>query len=311
MFEKWITCEHERTRLVSSPLCGHLLSFAMKMDSEGYAPSTLRRYLLAGEAFGRWLAEQQCSIEQADEVRIRAYIESLPRQAQAGRARGRLPTTASGVCKLAELLRAQAVMPPMPSPERGAVDQCVEAFEQHLTDVAGLAIGTCHIYGRFARALLVARFGTAEPDWQALDADFVSEFVRGQAARSKGSGYRAPVTATRAFLRFLVGQGRVADGIVGAVPTVRQWKHASLPNYLSTEQLAAVFDACTSATPVGRRDRAIVTTLASLGMRACEIASMRLDDIRWHDGTIVVRAGKSRRERMLPLPNPDYSRRGA
>jgi site-specific recombinase XerD len=110
------------------------------------------------------------------------------------------------------------------------------------------------------------------------------------------------VTATRAFLRFLIGRGLIADGLVGAVPSVRQWKHASLPRYLSVEDLAAVFTGREAATHVGRRDRAILMILARLGLRSCALASLRLDDIRWHEGLVLVRGAKSRRERALPLP---------
>jgi site-specific recombinase XerC len=92
-----------------------------------------------------------------------------------------------------------------------------------------------------------------------------------------------PVTATRAFLRFLVGQGLVGDGIAGAVPTVRTWKHASLPHYISTEQVTRTIVGCSAVTPVGLRDRAILAVLAGFGVRACELAALRLDDIHWRE----------------------------
>ena len=42
------------------------------------------------------------------------------------------------------------------------------------------------------------------------------------------SAPRSPVTATRAFLRFLATRGVVPAGIKGTVPTIREWKHAGL-----------------------------------------------------------------------------------
>ena len=52
--------------------------------------------------------------------------------------------------------------------------------------------------------------------------------------------------------------------------------------------------------PVGRRDRAILLLLARLGLRAGDIVQLRLTDIDWEAGWLVV-SGKSRRQTRLPL----------
>lgn len=48
------------------------------------------------------------------------------------------------------------------------------------------------------------------------------------------------------------------------------------------------------------RDRAIILLLARLGLRASEVANLKLTDIDWKNGRLAV-AGKSRREEWLPL----------
>jgi site-specific recombinase XerD len=52
---------------------------------------------------------------------------------------------------------------------------------------------------------------------------------------------------------------------------------------------------------VGRRDFAILVLLARLGLRAGEVAALRLTDVDWRAGELVIR-GKGRREERLPLP---------
>jgi site-specific recombinase XerD len=42
--------------------------------------------------------------------------------------------------------------------------------------------------------------------------------------------------------------------------------------------------------------------LARLGLRAGEVVRLQLDDIDWRAGNVLIRAGKNRRERVLPLP---------
>ena len=207
---------------------------------------------------------------------LQLYLAGLGRYPLRGYPNGRLPPAASGVLKLADLLRARGAMPTAaPVRSAGAGDALLAAFQHHLVRVVGTSVGTCRMYGRYASALLVDRFGGRDPDWSTFGADDVSHFVRSQAAKLKPSACRPPVTATRAFLRFLVSQGLVRDGLAGAIPTVPQWRHASLPHHLSTKQATAVVAKCSTATAVGRRDRAIVIMMVRLGIRVSDVASLR------------------------------------
>jgi integrase len=60
---------------------------------------------------------------------------------------------------------------------------------------------------------------------------------------------------------------------------------------------------CGDKTALGLRDRTIITLLARMGLRAGEAARLRLDDIDWTEGRLIIRAGKTKRERVLPLTN--------
>ena len=54
------------------------------------------------------------------------------------------------------------------------------------------------------------------------------------------------------------------------------------------------------STPRGRRDYAILLLLARLGLRASEIVSLELGDIRWRSGELVIH-GKGQMVEHLPL----------
>jgi len=103
------------------------------------------------------------------------------------------------------------------------------------------------------------------------------------------------------FLRFLATQNLIRPGLDGAVPTLRQWKLATLPKHFSDDEVARMLDACDVKTSRGLRDRALLLLLSRLGMRAAEVLQLHLSDIDWKEGTILVRAGKSYRDRLLPL----------
>ena len=65
--------------------------------------------------------------------------------------------------------------------------------------------------------------------------------------------------------------------------------------------MSALLASCDPDTATGRRDLAILTVLVRLGLRAGEVAALRLDDIDWRRGEITVRGKGNRRDR-LPLP---------
>jgi site-specific recombinase XerD len=75
---------------------------------------------------------------------------------------------------------------------------------------------------------------------------------------------------------------------------------AGLPKRLGPDQVQQLLGSCDTTSVTGVRDLAILTLLVRLGLRACEVAGLSLDDIDWRRGEIVVR-GKGRAER-LPLP---------
>jgi integrase len=76
---------------------------------------------------------------------------------------------------------------------------------------------------------------------------------------------------------------------------------ARLPRCLSEDELVRLIAACNGTTRGRLRDRAIVLMLSRLGLRAGDVARLRLGDIDWRNGVLRV-MGKGRYEVGLPLP---------
>nr|WP_246252745.1 site-specific integrase [Mesorhizobium camelthorni] len=108
-------------------------------------------------------------------------------------------------------------------------------------------------------------------------------------------------TGLRSFLRYLHAEGLVDDDLASAVPSLRTWKHATLPTFLTAPQLDAVLAHCDRSTAAGRRDYAILLMLVRLGLRANEVATLKLDDIDWESGLFSIQ-GKGRQQAVMPLP---------
>jgi site-specific recombinase XerD len=85
------------------------------------------------------------------------------------------------------------------------------------------------------------------------------------------------------------------------VPTVPEWRLASVPRYIDAEDVARVVSSCDLSTSHGLRDHAILLLLSRLGLRGGEVVAMKLDDIDWKRGTLRL-GGKGRRDALLPLP---------
>jgi site-specific recombinase XerC len=92
-----------------------------------------------------------------------------------------------------------------------------------------------------------------------------------------------------------------------SISTVASPRLASLPQGLEAVTVAAVAGQLRRHTAVGWRDFAILVLLVRLGLRAGEVTALRLDDIDWRAGELVVRGKGSRLDR-LPLPQ-DVGRR--
>ena len=289
-------------RIRSGPLGRWVDDFVDVLAGREYATSTIRRHVRAAAIFSDWLDQQDVAATDIDETLVGRFVSGLSRRPSSTRPSGRQSAVAGGVRLLAAHLWAREVAARRrPVAARCDTDQWLERFNDHLVHVHGLVVGTRRRYRRYAAALLAECAGTPTPDWSRLTVPTTAAFVQTRASRLRPSACRAPVTATRAFLRFLATSGVVPAGIEGAVPTLREWKHASLPRAVAADDVQRVLAAVDETRPGGPRDRAILLLLTRLGLRAGEVAALTVNDIDWHDGSVRV-AGKGGRERRLPLP---------
>src|SRR4029450_1392074 len=113
---------------------------------------------------------------------------------------------------------------------------------------------------------------------------------------------KAVTNALRSFLRFGEFRGEITAGLAAGVPAVATWTTMPpIPRAIAAEHAQRAIDSCDRSTVVGRRDRAVLLLLARLGLRACEIVRLALDDIDWDQGQLRFR-GKGGQESLLPLP---------
>ena len=170
-------------------------------------------------------------------------------------------------------------------------------FKAWLRKHRGASEPTIKLYSRDA-AHLMAALGNDPERWEPAA---IRSFFLDRASRCGAGTVEKLTTSLRAFLRYLAVKGRCRAGLADVVPSYAHWRLADLPRYLSAEQVNRLISACDGDAVGRRRDRAILLLLARLGLRAGDVAQLRLDDIEWETGSLRV-SGKSRYEVRLPLP---------
>jgi integrase len=151
-----------------------------------------------------------------------------------------------------------------------------------------------------AAARFVAEY-TVDGQVGTLTAADVVRAVQDECGRVSVGTAQYFVTALRSFLRFCRMQGLIdAELSIAALP-VTGHRPSQLPKQISSAEAAALLRSCDRRRAIGRRNYAVLLMLLRLGVRAGEVAALRLEDIDWRAGQIVIR-GKGGRDEPLPLP---------
>lgn len=124
---------------------------------------------------------------------------------------------------------------------------------------------------------------------------FLAEQKRKNAAKSTVA---RKLAAVRSFYKFLFREGYITSNPADSVFTPKLNKY--LPDYLDSSQVKHLLSSPSEDTVLGLRDRAILETLYSTGMRAGELVKLDMDDVDLISGAVKV-SGKGRRERMALL----------
>jgi site-specific recombinase XerD len=287
--------------LESGPLGAYLSELATALNQQRYAANSIRQYLRAADAFGRWLIKQEIPLDTVDEYIVQRYVASLRRRATRHRS-NLFPRIAVGLHRLLRSLRQQGVIKPRRElAPLTSTDRFLAEYRHYLEQTLGAAPATVKQHLLFAGRLINFAFKTGAIDWPSLDGETIAQFTLQQTERRSGFGRKAPGYSVRVLLRYLVGRGEVQSGLEAAAPKTREWKHASLPEHLSATEITRVLTTCNDLTDIGRRNYAILLLLSRLGLRACEAIRLRVDDIDWVAGAVTIRASKTHRERRLPL----------
>jgi integrase/recombinase XerC len=181
---------------------------------------------------------------------------------------------------LAEYLRHLAL-------EKNASAHTVKSYREDLTQAV-----------EFFRA----RLGSQSPRAEQM----TTRLLRAHLAWLSEQGYARSTIARRlasirSWCRFLCRQGTLSANPAMGLRGPRQDRR--LPHFVSREDMTRLLEAPPAGTPAGLRDRAILETLYSAGLRVSELTGLDVGDVELGDGVAMVR-GKGRKERLALLGPP-------
>lgn len=126
---------------------------------------------------------------------------------------------------------------------------------------------------------------------------FVGHLVK---LKVRKSSIARKLSAVRSFFKYLNRQGVLKNNPARLIATPRQEKR--LPAVLTVDDALRLMEAPGKSDDTELRDRAVLETLYSTGIRASELIGMNREDISRHDRLIRIR-GKGRKERIVPVGN--------
>ncbi len=129
------------------------------------------------------------------------------------------------------------------------------------------------------------------------------EQVRAYLAYLHENNYSASSSARklatlRSFYKFLVRRGYISSNPVSAIKTPRQEK--KLPKCLTLEQVQRLLNTPDEKDWLGSRDKAMLETIYSTGVRVSELVDLNIDDVDFLGGMLHIR-GKGNKERLAPI----------
>jgi site-specific recombinase XerD len=109
------------------------------------------------------------------------------------------------------------------------------------------------------------------------------------------------ITTLRSFLRVGFAQGWLPTDLTAALPSIHGRPDAKIPSIWTDEQVTALLAAVDVASPLGKRDRAILLLACRLGMRVGDICALTLDALKWPTSTIAFAQQKTGAIVELPM----------
>ncbi len=173
----------------------------------------------------------------------------------------------------------------------------VERFLNYLTVEKGLAANTLESYSRDIHKFRNYLNSCGKQITCFKRGDLTSFLNDLRDAGNQSATLARSIAAIRGFCRFMLIEGIMEEDPLENLVTPKGWKR--IPAIIGASEVSALLEK-----PEGKklslRDRAILETIYSSGLRASEVINMKMGDINFEAGFITI-MGKGSKERVVPI----------
>ena len=186
---------------------------------------------------------------------------------------------------------------------------CIKSFIDSLAAEKGYSAHTLRAYGQNLTEL--AAYVAGDPEWarnepqrllsvrlDQVDAMQIRGYLGYLHGRNRKTTVARKLSAIRSFFRFIHKHGLMDNNPVEALPTPKLG--APIPVYLPVDDMFRLLEAIKPVGLLGLRNRAILETLYSTGVRVSELAGLNMEDLDTQCDMMRV-LGKGRKERLVPI----------
>ena len=284
-----------------SLLGGYLAGFSPWMEEQGYTASTVEQYRVIARRFDGYLTDHDIDVRGLDEGHVDGYLK----QVEPLRPNGQQAVVAEYYCRACRLLikylreqgaAAAPAAPPAPGP---AILRDYLAF---LSDHRALATTSIAEHERWLLRLFAhLGFEGEAVELRELALSQIDGFLIAATRGLKRTSVGHVCAAIRGFLRYLYLRGVLPRDLREQVATPRIYSLEGVPRALDWADVERTLAAVDRIDLAGKRDHAILVVLAYCGLRAGEVAALRVDDLDWRHDTIRVRRRKCDTSDAMPL----------
>ena len=283
-------------RFSSLPLLGAIAdSFANWLQQQGYRRRSVRLYLRTLsrlDAMMRLRGRSTLSDVTREDLRA-----CRPANSQDDR------NLAGTVHVLERYLDVHSFLSPPPPPEPlGRSDALLADYKHFLEDVRGLSRSTVTGHLLTVSCFLEhVQYESAPSQLIELKARDIETFIVHLGKQHCRASLQHDAAHLRGFLRFGVASGTLPPGLDAHIDTPRLYRLEQLPRALPWKSVCALLTSLDRSSSMGMRDYAMLFLIATYGLRACDIRTLGLEDIRWRQGEIRMAQRKTGQPLVLPL----------
>ena len=326
MVRKIIKKEKRLDRHLNTPFSPYLDGYLAGLAKQGFATSTIHYDLCNVTRFGEYLVQQNIKIRDINKFELERFVQWYRSLRQSQKIKHPLSrdynstinSLKGSIRKLLVYLRNIGEISPPSYTEVRIPNQ--EIFNEYLSFLRvhrGLADSTIENHRRWAKVFLIW-LDTMRPatTLSELTGSNVERFVVDESSRLKPCARSIMRITIKVFINYLKSAGHIPLSCNPFLPKRKKYSLDSLPSAIAWSDVERMLGLVDRTTAMGRRDYAILILLATYGLRASEVAGLRLEDLDWRQEILSVRQKKANRTLKLPLVSEvaaaiiDYLRKG-